>query len=310
MAYRFPLYYDRSNGSLKNMTQAQLVEIVNAVRYEWAQAPYPGLGVVAAGGSMDSLTETRLQAGTHVTHVSSFQDAPDTSIVTTTWDKVSQSHSGVSTSEYTGNLPCYYASDGNIKHMTLQDVKDTFIYPAILILTDGTDQPGTHKVTTGTTLSGHTVDTVNGAFYIDTRADVSAYAAGSIPEAQDQPTNITSYYMAKVNNIADPTHLYPMTILPDGNMAEYKPATFRALLQQVVRRTAYTDTGYKIRYGYYDGSGHTATGHNMGTGMTDTRLNNQATGSVQIGGDDYRTQDFPAGTAVTIKTTYLRLRRD
>ena len=46
MAYRFPLYYDRSNGSLKNMTQAQLAEIVNAVRYEWGASPYPGLGVV------------------------------------------------------------------------------------------------------------------------------------------------------------------------------------------------------------------------------------------------------------------------
>ena len=310
MAYRFPLYYDRSNGSLKNMTQAQLAEIVNAVRYEWGAAPYPGLGVVIAGGSMDSLTETRLQAGTSVTHVSSFQDAPDTSIVTTTFDKVSQSHSGVGTSEYTGNLPCYYDASGIIKHMSLQDVKDTFIYPAIVLLTDGTDQPGTHKITTSTTLAGHTVDTVNGAMYIDTRADASAYTAGSIPEAQDQPTNITSYYLAKVNNIANPTHQYPMTILPDGDLAEYKPATFRALLQQVVRRTAFTDAGYKIRYGYFDGSTHTATGANMGTGMTDTRLNNQATGSVQIGGDDYRTQDFPAGTSVTINTTFLRIRRD
>ena len=310
MAYRFPLYYDRSNGSLKNMTQAQLVEIVNAVRYEWGAAPYPALGVVLAGGNMDSLTETRLQAGTFVTHVSSFQDAPDTSIVTTTFDKVSQSHSGVGTSEYTGNLPCYYDASGIIKHMSLQDVKDTFIYPAIVLLTDGTDQPGTHKITTSTTLAGHTVDTVNGAMYIDTRADASAYTAGSIPEAQDQPTNITSYYLAKVNNIADPTHQYPMTILPDGDLAEYKPATFRALLQQVVRRTAFTDTGYKIRYGYFDGSTHTATGSNMGTGMTDTRLNNQATGSIQISGDDYRTQDFPSGTAVTINTTFLRIRRD
>ena len=292
------------------MSQAQLVEIVNAVRYEWGANPYPALGTVISGGNMDSLTETRLQAGTHTTHPSTFIDAPNTSIVTTTFDKVSQSQSGVGTSEYTGNFPCYYDTSGAIKHMSLQDVKDTFIYPAILLLTDGTDQPGTFKITTTTTLAGHTVDTANGAIYIDTRADATAYTAGSIPETQDQPTNITSYYLAQVNNITDPTHQYPMTILPDGDLAEYNPAIFRALLQQIVRRTAFTDTGYKIRYGYFDGTTHTSTGINMGTGMTDTRLNSQSTGQVQIHGDDYRTQDFPSGTPVTINTTFLRIRRD
>lgn len=292
------------------MSQAQLVEIVNAVRYEWGANPYPALGTVISGGNMDSLTETRLQAGTHTTHPSTFIDAPNTSIVTTTFDKVSQSQSGVGTSEYTGNFPCYYDTSGAIKHMSLQDVKDTFIYPAILLLTDGTDQPGTFKITTTTTLAGHTVDTVNGAMYIDTRADATAYTAGSIPETQDQPTNITSYYLAQVNNITDPTHQYPMTILPDGDLAEYNPAIFRALLQQIVRRTAFTDTGYKIRYGYFDGTTHTSTGINMGTGMTDTRLNSQSTGQVQIHGNDYRTQDFPSGIPVTINTTFLRIRRD
>ena len=292
------------------MSQAQLAEVVNAVRYEWGANPYPALGTVIAGGNMDSLTETRLQAGTHTTHPSTFIDAPNTSIVTTTFDKVSQSQSGVGTSEYTGSLPCYYDASGAIKHMSLQDVKDTFIYPAILLLTDGTDQPGTFKITTTTTLAGHTVDTANGAMYIDTRADATAYTAGSIPETQDQPTNITSYYLAQVNNITDPTHQYPMTILPDGDLAEYNPAIFRALLQQIVRRTAFTDTGYKIRYGYFDGTTHTSTGINMGTGMTDTRLNSQSTGQVQIHGNDYRTQDFPSGIPVTINTTFLRIRRD
>lgn len=312
MAYRFPLYYDRSNDSLRTMTQAQLVEIVDAVRYEFGQNPFPSLLTIPSGGNFPALEETRLQAGTHVTHPSTFIDAPNTSTVTTTFQKLDQNVTN-STNMDTSimPMPCYYdTGDGSIKHMSMQDVKDTFIYPALTILSDGTDQPGTYKVTTITNLAGHSVDVGNGAFYIDTRADASAYTSSSIPETQDQPTTITSYYIARVNNIPDPVHQYPMVILPDGNIHEYIKVEFRRLLRHTVRSASKFDTGFKIRYGYNDGSTHTSAGINMGTGITDTRLNNQTTGQLQVHGDDYRTQDFPSGTPITANTTFLRIRRD
>ena len=34
--------------------------------------------------------------------------------------------------------------------------------------------------------------------FIDTRADTSAYSAGSIPETQDQPTTIQNYYLQRI----------------------------------------------------------------------------------------------------------------
>lgn len=73
--------------------------------------------------------------------------------------------------------------------MTLTDVYDTFIYPAIDTITGAAGQPGTYYVHTGTSLSGYTAVSTS-TIYSDTRANVGAYTAGGIGETQDQPTTI------------------------------------------------------------------------------------------------------------------------
>ena len=79
--------------------------------------------------------------------------------------------------------------------MSLQDVKDTFLHPAIDLLTAAsttTQQAGTHTIATSTTLSGATnVSTT--PIFSDTRADTTLYTAGGIGETLDQPTTITNY---------------------------------------------------------------------------------------------------------------------
>ena len=59
--------------------------------------------------------------------------------------------------------------------------------------------------------------------YIDTRADTSAYSAGSIPETQDQPTNITSYYLHRNEFASNPVSSMqlPAKIDSSNNIQEY-----------------------------------------------------------------------------------------
>ena len=62
------------------------------------------------------------------------------------------------------------------------------------MLVDGTDRGGTFRIHNSTSLSLNTL--VDAApVFTDTRADTSAYAAGSIPETQDQPFTVENYYL-------------------------------------------------------------------------------------------------------------------
>ena len=77
-------------------------------------------------------------------------------------------------------------------------------------------------------------------------------------------------------------------------------------MQNVIRYTAQSVTNYKIRFGY-----NLTNGNNCGTAMTDTRLN--GSGDYQtlfVGGDDYRAQEFPNGSEITINTYNLTARKE
>ena len=306
MTVRFPLYWDRSNGSMKAITEAQRQEIVLACVYEYGGSTSITLTNPSSGGSLGTITDTRLQAGAMTTHASSFQAAADTTTVTVNYAKITQATASLSSPNRA--RPMYYDS-GNLKHMTQADIQDTFIKPAIDLLIDGTDRPGTYRIHTASSLSNHTNI---GTVYLDTRANAGAYTAGGIPETQDQPTTITTFNLLRTDQgvMANPTHKYPFLANADGKLKEYPKAHNRSLLQDEMKYAAVNLTSYKIRYGYYDGNSHTSTGQNRGSGMTDTILNSQTTGQYQAGADDYRSQDFPSGSPVTEKTTYLRIRKE
>ena len=84
---------------------------------------------------------------------------------------------------------------------------------------------------------------------------------------------------------------------------EYTEAEFDAIMKEMIRNVAVNLTSHKIRY-YIGGSGT-----NMGSGMVDTKLNSSAYATLQVG-DDYRAQEFPAGSAATINTYYLKARKE
>ncbi len=303
MAVRTPLFLDGSD--LKELSTAQVTEIVNQTVYQYSLNPSVVLNIVNNGGSLGTITDTRLQAGASATNVSAFPGEGSTaepSVVTVNYSKINET---VTTDTITADdgkaFPVYYTSSGHIQAMSLQDMKDTFLHPAIDKLVLGsltTEQGGTYHVATSAAVTG---STNLGLCFADTKANVSAYTAAGIPEALDQPTTVQSYYLQRIDGATN-TYQLPVRIRSDNDLQEYTDTDFETLLQNWIRYTAAASgDGYRIRYSY-------TTGTNRGSGMVDGRLN--GSGNYQqryINTDDYRAQEFPNGTVTTIATHYLKI---
>ena len=313
MAVRSPLKND--SGNLKEMSSAEVTQIVNQIVYQYSLNPSVSLSVVSSGGNLGSITHTRLQAGAMIQTNSSFPPESSTaepSVVTVTYDKISQSIASVSPTGDTGKTwPAYYNASGHIQAMSLQDVKDTFLHPAIDLLTSastGTQQGGTYHISTTSSVSGSTV--VSGTpIFLDTRADTSAYTNAGLESASgetlDQPTTITSYYLQRIDGTNN-SYIKPFYINAGNNLQEFASSTFESLVQGWIRSTAASSNdGYKLDYNL----GTSGTGNIRGSGMGDTRLNGTGNYQTRQVSDDYRAQEFPDGTPTNINTYYLRIRK-
>ena len=187
--------------------------------------------------------------------------------------------------------------------MNATDVFDTFIDPAITTLVDGNDRDGTFRIHTATSLSDHTLISSTPVF-TDTRADVSAYAAGSIPETKDQPTTINNYYLFRTNQGSAPTITVPFQLNNSNDFQTYTAANFDAMLLAEIRHHTVNTSGSRIVYSI------NGSGNNRGSGMVDTRLDGG--GNYQqrfVNANDYRTQEFPNGSPQTINTYFLKITR-
>ena len=207
MTVRTPLILDGSN-NLIEMTTAQINAVKDRCRYLYGASPSVTLSRVETNGNRGSISDTRKQAGAMSTSVSSLPPESTTaepSTVTRNRAHISESRVDTTASVDTNSVafPVYQTS-GNIRSMSLTDIYDTFIYPAIDTLTSAAGQPGTYYIHTGTSLSGYTAVS-SSIVYKDTRANTGAYTAGGIGETLDQPTTITNYYLLKANNISAPS---------------------------------------------------------------------------------------------------------
>jgi hypothetical protein len=304
MAVVRPLILTGSN-DLIEMTDAQRNAVKDRCRYLYGANPSVTLSRVSSGGNLGTISDTRKQAGASTTHVSSFQSAGAISTVTVNYATVTESTVNTTASADTNNIafPIYY--DGaSIKTMSLQDMYDTFIFDAIDTTLSAVGQPGTYRIHTGTSLSGYSAVS-SSVVFSDTRANSGAYTAGGIAETQDQPTTITNYYLLQANNIAAPSMEEMLFVRnSDKNLQEYTQASIDAILQNCMRHVASEETGSKIRYAL----GTSSSAVILGSGINNTILNGGgAYNTFQAGADDYRSQNFPNGSAVTANTYYLRM---
>ena len=308
MAVRKPLF--NSSNNLQEMTTTMVAEIVDQVVYQYALNPSVTLSVVGSSGTLGTISDTRLQAGSYSTSTTSFPSEGSTaepSVVTVNYSKISSANASVSTpTADTGKTwPVYYTDTGEIRAMDLTDVKDTFLHPAIDLLTSGsttTQHGGTYQIGTSTSISGNTLVSST-AVFTDTRANTSAYTASGIPETLDQPTTLQNYYLHKIDG-ANATYTSPLFIEGSNDLQAYNQSTFNSLLQEWIRYTAVSSTdGYKIVYGY-------SSGNNRGSGMGDTRLNGSGNYQTRfVNTNDYRAQEFPNGSSTTVNTYYLKINK-
>lgn len=308
MAVRTPLY--NVSGNLRDMTSAMVDEIIDQTIYQHSLNPPNTITVVAsAGANLPTLSDTRLQAGAYSTSTTAFPSEATTaepSVVTVSYDKMNETNTVVSAP--TGhNFPVYRTASNHIQEMSETDFYDTFIHPAVNLLGSGSisyQQAGTYHIQSATSYTGSTRVSATPVF-TDTRADTSLYTAGSIPEALDQPTTISNYYLYSING-TDNSYTAPMYLTGSNHLQTYTTAAFESALSDYVRYAVSAKAGYRLRYSVYPADA--TAGNNRGTGMTDTRLN--GSGNYQtlfVNADDYRAQEFPNGTAVTINTYYLRI---
>ena len=305
MAVRQPLYYNSSN-QIQAMTTAMVDEVVDQIVYQYSQNPSVTLSVVGSGGSLDAMSDTRLQAGAASTSATAFPSEATTaepSVVTVSYDKITETRATVTPTADTGKIwPVYYNSSNQIQAMNLADVKDTFLHPAIDLLSSGstgTQQGGTYHITTS---SAGAVSAT--AVFANTQADTSAYTAGGIGETLDQPTTLTSYYLHQLAG-SDTSYTLPLFVTGSDMLQSFPEATFESLIQEWIRYTAVSSTdGYSISYNI------NGSGNNRGSGMADTRLNGSGNYQTRfVNTDDYRAQEFPNGTATTINTYYLKINK-
>ena len=309
MAVRAPLYYS-SSGDLKAMSSGEVDQIIAQTIYQYSLAPSVVLTRVNSGGNVGTITDTRQQAGAMSTHASAFPSEATTaepSTITISYDNIHQTvTSGSAPSDDGKTWPIYRTATDDIQPMSLQDVKDTFIHPAIDLLSAAsitTEQAGTYHINTATSVGGSTLVDASPIF-VNTQADTSAYTAAGIPETLDQPTTIQNYYLHRIDGVDNTLTRAPMYVTGGNDLRNYTTTSFETLLAAHIKYTAAASTdGYKITYSY-------TTGLNRGSGMADTIL----TGSgdyqtFQAGGDDYRAQEFPNGSAATANTWYLKINK-
>ena len=178
MAVRNPIYLTGSN-QLQEMTSAMVDEVVDQMIYQYSTDPTVELNL-SSGTEVGTINDTRLQASavsSDVTNVPTDAETDDITTKTITYTLYHDTETGLSAETDTGKTwPVYMTATNQIQAMSLTDVKDTFIYPAINLLTSAsttTQQGGTYHV--NTTVSGAV-----GAIFTDTRADASAYTADTI----------------------------------------------------------------------------------------------------------------------------------
>ena len=312
MAVRKPLYVD--SGNLREMDTTMVGQIVDQAVYQYSLSPSVALSVVSSGGSLDAITDTRKQAGAQSTSTTAFPNESTTaepSTVTVTFDKITETRTAGSPTSDTGKtFPIYYNSSGQIQAMNLTDFKDTFLHPAIDLLAAGTtttQQGGTYHISTTASVSGSTeVSGSNTPIFIDTRADTSAYAAGSIPETQDQPTTIQNYFLQRITG-AEITYTEPYFLDGSNNIKEFTTANFNSLLQEWMQFTAVSSPdNHTLSYNI----GTSGSGNTRGSGMADTILDGSGNYQTrQVNNDDYRAQEFPNGSVTTAATYFLRIHK-
>ena len=316
MASRTLLYLN-DNNDLQEMTSAEMVEVQKRMIYAYGSNPTAVLTQVSGSGALvDSMDDTRLKAGATSQSTTAFVAEGSTAepgTVTVSYDKINLAYTATGSIDNDADdgttFPVYYdSSSGNIIAMTLDDVKDTLLHPAIDLLISGTESSstaGTYTITDSSTAATNYTNVSTTAVFVNTIADTSAYSSGGIPETLDQPSTVTSFSLHRRDASANTPSRMPVIINSNNDFQEMTISDVDVVLGDWLRFTAaHSADGYKITY-----NAATSGGNTRGTAMVDTKLNGSGNYQTRQVSDDYRSQEFPNGSAATVTTYNLRINK-
>ena len=323
MTIRTPLKLDGTN--LKEMTSAEILSTRD--RLSWylgkeltaGSTDFNSLSRVSSSGTLGSITESRKKSGTSFVSTTSYVGESQTAepgTVLTSFSHLSQTDAG-------GNfaIPAdgsniawpAYQSGGNIYAMSTTDALDTFVLPAIgNYVSGGTTSAVHYRVYTSSSLTGYTAVS-SSRIYADTRAltDNSGFGSaastiGTAGTTQDFFSTLTQYYLLKKDAGSAPSYTKPVYVDSSANITEDQSAAGIGRLELLMKYAHANSTNFRVRFGW-----DTSGGTNLGSTMTDTALDGE--GNYQqrfVNADDYRSQEFPNGTAQTVNSYNLRIYRD
>ena len=317
MTARTPLYVD-DNNDLVEMSAAQIVEVQERAIYHYGTAPTAVITQVSGSGALvDPMVDTRTKAGATSQNSSAFVAEGTTAepaTVTVSYDKINLAYTAAGsaigeTSDTGTTFPVYYDnSSGSILAMSLTDLQDTFLHPAIDLMISGTESAntaGTYTITNSATAATNYTNVSTTAVFLDTRADTSAYTVAGIPETLDQPTTVTSYFLHRRDATASTPSKMPVVISSGNNLQQMGNSTIDSIIGNWLRKTAaHSADGYKITY-----NATTSGGNTRGTAMVNTKLDGAGAYRQRQVSDDYRSQEHPNGSAQVITTYNLRINK-
>jgi hypothetical protein len=306
MAVRTPLFFN-DDQNLQELTSAEISQIKLRMYNLYINNPSVSLSYVSSGGTLGTISDTRLIAGNSATSISAFPEEITTeepTVFNVNFDRINQTIDTVSQPSNTDNIeyPLYYTIDGNLQSMTLQDMYDTFAFDVINELNIG---GVIYTISTETSITDYTLVDATPVF-TNTSTNTSLYSAEGITETLDQPETLENFYLHKRNPDLVFSYNIPVRLTATGNIETPDFNTFDSILESVIRYTAANVTDNRLRFGY-----NLENGNNCGTAMIDTRLNGSGDyQTLQVGGDDYRAQEFPNGSEITINTYNLTVRKE
>ena len=307
-----------SNVSFQVCTQAEVIQISTEMIRQYGANPSATISV--GSGNMGAITDTRLEVGAVGNDATNFDtqgETADVSTETVSFNALVGAFHGVSAPSFSRgteisnstntafSFPCYIdatsTAESSIRQFNLDDMLDTFWHPvAEAIVAGGTtpDAAGSYITHTATSLANHTLVSSTPIF-TDTRATASDYTAGGVPEAADQQDVVTNYYLLRRNVSTVNYTPYLVGFAKNVSIPQLIPhATLSSQLQAIARYGAINESGYRIQYRFGTGTGSSFTTKST---AIDTKLNSSAYLTRQVG-DDYRSQEVPAGSAATIST--------
>ena len=316
MAVVKPLFINSDN-NLQEMTDAQVLLHRQKAIYQYSLDPSALLTVVSnSGANMAAITDTRLKSGVSVVSVSADPSASTSAPSATTdvsFDKINFAYdtsSGQTEDSDNRAFPIYRNSDGDIRAMSLDDMKDTFLHPAIDLMvvadTDNDDPnvAGTYRIHTVSSLTGFTeVSGAGTAIFTDTTS--TGFAAGSIGTAGTTQTgsssSVQSFFLLRRNGTdVDTNSIKLAQINSDGDIQEYSDGGTELLGNWLKFTAGQSGDGYKITYAI----GASVSGTQRGSAITNKQLGSTVTSTTLVDANDYRAQQFPSGSA-TVTNTYL-----